>query len=164
MPGYIDVTRPPPESLSRESVIESIAARLDSRNVLGCPIYGMKKIAENVWTEDCIWKSILIEHSNKIYKIEGYQFQKGLSELFRDPAEYEMIGNFVLTNLHDEVVQIETLQQDLSTSKTLWESTFVIEKRSRKRDLEVIMKVLSNLRELSNDLTGYIQDIEGDIK
>jgi len=82
-----------------------------------------------------------------------------------------MIGNFVLTNLYNEVAQIEKLRQDLSTLKMLWESTFVteetpllMEKRSRERDLEVIAKVLGDLRELSNDLMGYIHYIEEYVK
>jgi len=173
MMGYVvDVTQPPPGSLSRESVVKPLSERLNSKNViLDRQIVGSKKLAENIRNEQCIRKTILIEHNNKIYKIEGYELQRDLLELFRDPSKYETVGNFVLTSLLNEVVKLEKLHQDLLTTTSLWESTFITEKnpmteekRDRQQDLEVVSKILRYVGELSNDLTTYVHEIEEDIR
>ena len=50
----VDITQPPPGSLSRECVMKSMAERLQSKNViLDHPLEGSKKLAENIRNEQC---------------------------------------------------------------------------------------------------------------
>jgi len=114
--------------MTRESIVGAMAARLSSRNVvLGQSIFGSKKLADNICTEEMIRRSILVSHENRIYKIDGYEFQKELIEIFRDLNEYKTMASFVLTMLQEELERIERTKVDQSTSKDIWINTVTLE-------------------------------------